>query len=236
MKYQVREVFNRLAGIYEHSVDTVSLFNSEYERPAMLEKIPQHLTGKTVLDAGCAAGWYTEQLAVRGADVFAIDSSEEMVNAAKRRIGNRAAVLHHDLDEPLPFNDKSFDFIVSSLTLHYLKDWERIFKEFQRILKPNGEFLFSVHHPFTDIQWLEQGDYFSTELIIDQWIKEGQSFNVPFYRRPLPAILNETLICFEIDQVIEPLPTAEFRTQKPEQADRLLKSPQFLIIKARAKS
>ncbi|WP_053368121.1 class I SAM-dependent methyltransferase [Bacillus sp. FJAT-27245] len=233
MKDKIKNVFNELSSSYEKSVDTSSLYNSEYERPSMLAVLPEDLTGKVILDAGCAAGWYPLELANRGARVVGIDLSPEMVNAAKRRVGDKAEILCHDLAEPLPFASQSFDYVVSSLTLHYLQDWDFTFSEFKRILKPGGDFLFSVHHPFADIKLLENPSYFSTELIIDEWRKDGKVFNVPFYRRPLHRIFNDTLAFFTIKQIIEPLPTEKFKTMKPDSYEKLLQTPNFLIIWAK---
>lgn len=236
MKEKVRDTFNQMANAYEHSVDSDNLYNAEYERPAMMERVPENLTGKKVLDAGCAAGWYTLQLMKRRAEVVAIDMSPEMAEAAKRRVEDHAQVLCLDLEEALPFEDESFDFILSSLTLHYLKDWEGTFTEFHRVLKPGGSFLFSVHHPLTDIRLLDSPEYFSTELIIDEWKKDGKMFKVPFYRRPLNEILNRTLAHFELVQVVEPLPTEAFRERDPERFERLMKEPNFLIVDAKKKT
>ncbi|WP_025028258.1 class I SAM-dependent methyltransferase [Caldalkalibacillus mannanilyticus] len=232
MKDRVKETFNQLASVYENTVDTTSLYNSEYERPAMLGKIPHYLRNMNVLDAGCAAGWYTLQLVQRGANVVATDISPEMVSSTMRRVGDKANVLCLDLEEELPFEENTFDYILSSLTLHYIKDWSHTFNEFKRILKPKGILLFSVHHPFSDIKLLQDPKYFSTELIIDKWNKEGKLFEVPFYRRPLHLILNDTLKCFSIEEVIEPKPTMNFKAQAPERYEMLMKCPQFLIIKA----
>ena len=232
MKNDLIAVYNQLADIYEKSIDTKGLYNIAYERPAILEQLPSSLTGKCVLDAGCAAGWYTEQLLNRGANVVATDISPKMVGATKRRIGNQAEVFCLDLEEDLPFKDGTFDFIVSSLSLHYLQDWQRTFREFKRVLKKDGTFLFSVHHPFNDVALLQDFHYHSTELIIDQWHKEGKLYDVPFYRRPLQAILNDTLASFAIEKVIEPMPTILFKEQAPEKYERLLNQPNFLIIKA----
>jgi SAM-dependent methyltransferase len=139
-----------------------------------------------------------------------------------------------DLETELPFEDDCFDFIVSSLTLHYIEDWDRTFREFQRVLRKDGTFLFTIHHPFTDINWLEEAHYFSTELIHDRWHKEGKVYEVPFYRRPLSEIMNKTLAYFSIENVIEPLPTLEFKKQSPKSYERLMKNPQFLLIRARS--
>ncbi|OCA90474.1 ubiquinone biosynthesis methyltransferase UbiE [Bacillus sp. FJAT-27225] len=232
MKDKVKDTFNQLARIYENTVDTTSLYNTEYERPSMLEQLPQDLKTMKVLDAGCAAGWYTLQLVNRGANVVATDISPEMVSSTRRRVGDKADVLCLDLEGKLPFEENSFDLIISSLTLHYIRDWNDTFSEFQRILKPNGVFLFSIHHPFTDIHLLKDANYFSTELILDKWYKEGKYFEVPFYRRPLHKILNETITYFSIEKIIEPKPTMAFKKRAPDKYESLMKKPQFLIIKA----
>lgn len=231
MKKQVLETFNELAGIYEKMGDANNLYNTQYERPAMMQHIPADMDGMRVLDAGCSAGWYSKQLAGRGAQVTAVDMSPEMVSATQKLLGEKAEALCLDLEELLPFSDHSFDFIVSSLTLHYLKDWHGAFSELSRVLKPGGGFLLSIHHPLTDLQLLDDAHYFSTELIVDQWNKEGKIYEVPFYRRPLSEILNTLLSFFSIEQVTEPKPTAQFKELAPEQYDRLLKSPNFLILK-----
>ncbi|MDE4085288.1 class I SAM-dependent methyltransferase [Planococcus maritimus] len=233
MKDKIKETFNSLAGAYEHSVDTENLYNNEYERPAMLAQLPKDLSEKRMLDAGCAAGWYTEKLVDRGAQVTAVDMSPEMAAATKRRVGDRADVRCLDLASALPFEDGTFDYIVSSLTLHYIEDWDLTFKEFQRILKPGGTLLFSVHHPFTDIKLSREMNYFSTELIVDKWKKEGKVYNVPFFRRPLGDILAKTLQYFSMEDVIEPKPTERFKELDTERYERLMKAPNFLIVKSK---
>ena len=156
-----------------------------------------------------------------------------MVEATKRRIGEKAKILCMDLEEQLPFEDETFDVIISSLVLHYIKDWSKPFREFQRILKPNGNLLFSVHHPFMDIKMSVNGDYFYNELIIDQWKREGKLIEVPFYRRPLHEIVNETIAYFSLEKLIEPQPTKAFKEQEPENYEKLMKNAHFMIARAR---
>ncbi|KAA0547079.1 class I SAM-dependent methyltransferase [Bacillus sp. BGMRC 2118] len=233
MKELVTSTFNKLAHIYETNIDTNGLYNSEYERPAMMKHIQLDLRDKTVLDAGCAAGWYTLQLTNRGASVVATDISPEMVSATKRRVGDNTEVICLDLEKELPFEDATFDLIISSLTLHYLKNWDQTFREFQRVLKKNGQLLFSVHHPHSDIKILRDPHYFKVELIIDKWKKEGRVYDVPYYRRPLQYIINSTLNHFNLEEVIEPEPTLTFKQKSPESYKRLMSCPQFIIMKAR---
>lgn len=233
MNNRVKETYNQLANDYEYNVDTKSLFNMEYERPAMMKLLPTDLRAKKVLDAGCAAGWYTEQLVNLGAEVIATDISPRMVEATKRRVGENAKVLCLDLEEKLPFEDDTFDVVISSLVLHYIKDWSKPFSEFHRIMKPNGRLFFSVHHPLMDIKLSASGDYFSNELIIDHWKREGKLIEVPFYRRPLHEIVNETVAYFSLEKLIEPQPTIAFKEEESEKYEKLMKNAHFMLVEAR---
>ncbi len=235
MKKQVQETFDELAGVYEKMGDANNLYNTQYERPAMMELITSDLSGLQVLDAGCSAGWYSQQFADRGAKVTSVDMSREMVSLTKKLMCNRAEVLCLDLEKPLPFEDSSYDMIISSLTLHYLKNWRETFSEFSRILKPGGSLLLSIHHPLTDLQLLKNAHYFSTELIVDEWHKEGKTYEVPFYRRPLSEIFNTLLPHFVIKKVVEPKPTKVFKELAPDQYEKLIRSPNFLILKVSKK-
>ncbi|UOQ47380.1 class I SAM-dependent methyltransferase [Gracilibacillus caseinilyticus] len=232
MNNPIESVFDQLASIYENSVDTDSLYNTEYERPAMMNLLPKKMDGLKVLDAGCAAGWYTKTLLQRGAEVIAIDVSKQMVEAAKRRVGDQADIRQLSLAEPLPFEQDRFHYVISSLTLHYLEEWQPTFREFSRILKPGGKLLYSIHHPLTEIRLAEQPDYFSVEAYIDQWKKQGESFQVPMYRRPLQRVINDTIRYFKLDQVIEPLPTDVFKQRFPDKYKKIRKQPNFLMVQS----
>lgn len=163
-----------------------------------------------------------------------------MVEACKRRVGNETAVFTCDLTEILPFKNETFNLIVSSLTLHYIDDWVPTFREFHRILKPGGQLIFSVHHPFMDFKHFERPDYFAHELLMEVWNKkESGPVEVTFYRRPLQEILNVTSAQFIIDRIVEPQPDVDLK-DKSESIDwykrwfdRLSTNPHFIIVKAR---
>ena len=232
MKEKVIQAFNKLSVSYEHEVDRSNLYNTEYERPAMVELLPDDLTGLKVLDAGCAAGWYTDYFLKKGALPTAIDISPRMVEATRRRTHNQVNVLCTDIAEALPFSNQTFDVIVSSLALHYVKDWDLTFAEFTRILKPGGLFLYSVHHPMMDIHLSQGKTYFNTEPLCDYWKRGEETVEVNFYRRPLQQIVNTTLNYFRLDCIKEPIPTPKFKEMKPESYERLLERPNFLIVRA----
>ncbi|MDJ0692310.1 MAG: class I SAM-dependent methyltransferase [Xenococcaceae cyanobacterium MO_188.B32] len=215
-----------------------SSHNTYYERPTMFS-ILSELKFARVLDAGCAGGIYSEWLLDRGADVVAIDINHKMVEFTKQRINNRGKVYQADLDRPLTFlNDNYFDLVVSSLTLHYLPNWTKVFQEFNRLLLPEGLFLFSTHHPFTDFFLFEKIDYFTRELIEDEWYSFGNKpVKVRFYRRPLHDTIEAlTKAGFAFENILEPRPTQECQQLYPQDYEKLSTKPWFLIILARKKS
>ncbi len=188
--------------------------------------------GKNVLDAGCGPGAYTEWLIENGATVTSVDYSEEMLSRVERKVGNKARILRANLNNTLDFfEDEEFDTIVSSMTLHYLSDWRVVFNEFSRIIRKNGELVFSLHHPFMDYQFHPEGNYFETELVEDDWPAYG--IRMKFYRRPLSdvfRILSETEFGFE--ELLEPLPLEECRRKFPDAYATLSTRPWFICFKA----
>jgi SAM-dependent methyltransferase len=225
--------YEKMAEYYFTDVDTKP-FNAYYERPATLSLLPC-VKGKKVLDAGCAAGWYSEWLVDQGADVIALDFSLNMVEMAKRRVGHKAEVVRADLNEPLSFiADESLDIVLSSLTLHYLKDWNVVMGEFSRVLKQSGYLVFSVHHPFRDFTYFNRENYFLTELLEDEWETNKGKVTVEFYRRPLSKIISAVIEAgFTIEEVTEPMPTEKFKELHPDVYKILTRKPHFLFVRAR---
>lgn len=227
--------YDSIAEEYAAKVDNAP-YNALYERPAMLGLLPD-LEGRRILDAGCGSGWYAEKLIERGAILDAIDSSGAMVEYARERLkkaggGESGATLQvADLADRLPFEDEVFDGIVSPLVLHYLRDWRPTLREMHRVLRSNGWLLFSTHHPAADASLFKTQNYFAVEHVVDHWDWVGR---VEFYRRSLTEILDSVAGSdFVIDKLVEPRPTEEFRSVKPDSWERLMNQPEFLMILAR---
>jgi SAM-dependent methyltransferase len=220
------------AKVYAETVDTKP-WNAYYERPALVSLLPC-LTNAKVLDAGCGSGWYAEYLLDHGATVTAFDFNAEFVSLTQSRVGKRAHVLRADLASPLDFaKNGEFDVAVCPLVMHYLKDWQPVFREFHRVLKPSGVLVFSTHHPFMDWKLFKTENYFAVELLEDDW---GIG-KIRFYRRPL-TVMSKDLdsASFFIERLLEPQPTEDFRLVNPKEFERLTKNPQFLFVRARKKN
>jgi SAM-dependent methyltransferase len=228
------EAYENLAEAYASVIDTKP-HNAYYERPATLSLVPE-VRGKRVLDAACGPGVYAEWLLSRGAEVVAVDVSPKMVELARRRLGPKVDVRHANLTRPLTFLDsESFDIVLSPLTMNYIKDWESVFREFHRVLRPAGHFILSVTHPSFDCMYFKSSNYFETELVGSEWRGfEPVKVHMPSFRRSLEATLNPIIEAgFRLEKILEPRPTEEFKEADPKEYEKLFEHPYFLCIRAR---
>lgn len=226
------DAYEALAEAYAARVDTKP-HNAYYDRPATLSLLPE-VRGKQVLDAGCGPGAYAQWLVDHGADLVALDVSPKMVGFARQRVGTQATVLQADFNQPLSFlPDASFDGVLCALALEYVLDWRAVFREFHRLLRCPGWFVFSVGHPFADFMRHGEGSYFDTELVEEEWGGFGTPTRVSFYRRSLQDLVNPLLEAgFVLDHILEPRPTEEFRLADPRDYEELCRQPGFLCVRA----
>lgn len=115
------------------------------EKPAMKKLLPD-LSSKKVLMLGCGTGEESALLEEFGANnMVGVDLSKESVRLANETYPKHSfsvADMHN-----LGFEDASFDFVYSSLTIHYSSHPLDVYKEIIRVLKPGGTLQFSIGHP-----------------------------------------------------------------------------------------
>lgn len=98
--------------------------------------------GERILDAGFGGGYALERIAALTfpATPVGIDISEAMIVEADRRWSGRIEVHRADA-AALPFDNASFDGIVSVNTIYFWKDPAAAFLEMGRVLKASGRFV-----------------------------------------------------------------------------------------------
>lgn len=208
--------------------------NALYDRPTIRHLLGP-VAGRQVLELGCAGGYLTRDLLADGADVVAVDKSEQMVAHTRLLTEGRARVEVADLDEPLDsIEDGTIDLAVASLVLHYLSDWTTVLSEVFRALRAGGALVLSVHHPITGWVRSDQEDYHRTEVIEETWNVDGVETVAQMWRRPISAIFTPLLAQgFVIDAVHEPsLSLTESAVPNAGTRTALNSSPVFLFIRA----
>ena len=102
----------------------------ESELQALKTLLPK---GKKVVEIGVGSGRFSAPLDIQ----TGIEPSAQMRKLARKRgIDAREGVA-----EKLPLDDSQFDFALMVTTICFLDDIEKAFREVNRILKPDGEFI-----------------------------------------------------------------------------------------------
>lgn len=95
--------------------------------------------GQQVLDAACGEGYGSALLAGQAARVTGVDVSMDTIQHASERYGGLENLEFRQADcSALPFEDDSFDRVVSFETLEHLEPQDDMLREFRRVLKPGG--------------------------------------------------------------------------------------------------
>lgn len=123
--------FGRVAGEWDEM--RTRLFGSSFTARALLGLLP---SGWSVADVGCGTGNAAELLAPVVERVVAIDRSEPMLDAARRRLASaRNVEFAAGSLERLPLPDRSVDAAVCVLVLHHVEEPSAALAEMRRVLR-----------------------------------------------------------------------------------------------------
>ncbi|KAM6082162.1 arginine-hydroxylase NDUFAF5, mitochondrial isoform 2-T2 [Chlamydotis macqueenii] len=92
------------------------------------------------LDVGSGRGYIAQHLTKETVEkLIQVDIAE---NALKNAVESEIPTVNVVADEEfLPFKEDTFDLVVSSLSLHWVNDLPRAFREIHQVLKPDGVFI-----------------------------------------------------------------------------------------------
>jgi methionine biosynthesis protein MetW len=118
-----------------------------WARPERSTLFKKHVggPGRRVLDLGCRYGALTA-FYVDGNDVVGVDIDREALEAAGERLGIETHWA--DLDEPLAFEDESFDVVVIGEVLEHIREPQRLLDEARRVLRAGGTLVGSTPNGF----------------------------------------------------------------------------------------
>lgn len=101
--------------------------------------------GKKVLDLGCRDGTMTSAFA-KGNQLTCVDVDLVGLKCCAEKI--QANTVWHDINEPLPFDDASFDIVIASDVLEHVILHQKLVCECHRVLNNDGIFLGSTPNAY----------------------------------------------------------------------------------------
>ena len=150
MKDRVRRGYD---GSFSDHVSGYDELGTEFQAKAGKEQLEGvRLQGLEVLDVGCGTGIISMLALERGAArIFCGDISQHMLDVGRskaRELGYSQRMEFRQLDaESLPFEDGSFDLVMSGMSLGLFPNLERALSEMVRVLRPGGFLSLSGHGP-----------------------------------------------------------------------------------------
>lgn len=179
-----------------------------------MEKIHQYAPKKgklKILDIGCGAGFFSVLMAQCGHTVTGIDYTEDMLACAKKNAQDAGvSITFQRMDaQQLEFADDMFDLIVSRNVTWVLEQPEKAYKEWLRVLRPEGRLVnFDENHYMYlfDQQYLNEKelrgepDYMKT--VKNTHIMEDIARDLPLSKQIRPTWDVQTLFSLDVSKVI----------------------------------
>jgi malonyl-CoA O-methyltransferase len=157
-KLQIKKSFNEASSTYH---DAARL--QEECAKKLIDQLPLDFQAKNILELGCGTGLLTRLLQEKfpDAEITAIDIAEKMLRRTRRFSNTGSPAFAEDDNarensptsqadklklvcadaESLPFQDKSFDLVISNFTLQWC-ELSNVFRESERVLKNKGHLYF----------------------------------------------------------------------------------------------
>jgi malonyl-CoA O-methyltransferase len=146
-KKRVARQFNRHVSTY----DEYAVVQKRMAQRMMKTLSKRSVKAERILEIGCGTGYLTQLLAERypSARITAVDLAENMVQAARERLGHLATIRFLIGDAETMEWDETFDLIVSNATVQWFGAPEHSFRTLSDHLQPGGWIVFSTFGPDT---------------------------------------------------------------------------------------
>lgn len=164
MKNDIRKQYNNFAN--EFSINhNIGENSNNKNRVEFYEFLDVLIPSQKVLDLCCGDGYDANHYSEKGFDVSAIDASEELIKIAQQNY--QGIDFKVGLAETLPYENNTFDAVLSKYSIMTSHDMNPAFQEAHRVLKQGGYFIYLMTHPFR--QYFEKrdvnADYFKQEVV-----------------------------------------------------------------------
>lgn len=140
----VQEYWEKRSDSYsKQNIAELHSFKKEAWRQLILEHAPRRERLR-ILDVGTGPGFFAINLAMEGHEVTAVDCTQGMLDKAAENARNYGVSVHFALASAheLPFEEGSFDLVVSRNVVWNLEDPEAALAEWSRVLDQKGRLVY----------------------------------------------------------------------------------------------
>lgn len=166
---------------FEKSFFVSEFYNKQTQDEKHLQQIMEFLQIKKdmrILDLGVGSGYMSFPIAkenvsceITGLDIVGNTLKRNRERAEKENISNISFVCYDGID--FPFEDGSFDMVITRYALHHFPDIEHSISEVARVLKNNGYFFISDPCP-------NDCDY---SRFVDEYMQLKKDGHIKFYTK-----------------------------------------------------
>ncbi|MCJ7839782.1 class I SAM-dependent methyltransferase [Lederbergia sp. NSJ-179] len=187
--------YDSFADTYDHIIRKRLPIN-ELSFQFILKQIDE-IKGRKICDLGCGQGELSRRLIKCGGLVTGVDISQDLLRIARSYPDADAAHWVKDDAQSLQsVSENEYDFVVSSLMLMDLPDFQKVFDSSYRILKPKGKMIWVITHPCFQSPYsetTENGMRIIKKYAEQWWKSEGEGTirgTLGAYHRPLEKYIN----------------------------------------------
>ena len=135
--------WGKVANWYDSMLENPDSYQNTLILPNLL-RLLELKKGESVLDLACGQGFFANEFAKLGTRITGVDISPELINIAKKGIGEYHVASADKLDY---LKDNSFDKAVIILSLQNIGNVNGVISEANRVLKPKGKLFLVLNHP-----------------------------------------------------------------------------------------
>lgn len=140
IKNSIREKYDREVALYDGIFDSKAGKHFIKRKLQMLASYGYIKEGLNLLEIGSATGVFSFEFKKCGINLTSIDLSPENIKWVKDKARERNSSINFQLAdaENLPFENNSFDGVLSLSTLRYVPNINKALQEIYRVTKPGG--------------------------------------------------------------------------------------------------
>ena len=147
-----RRLFNKWANKFDFK--PFQMWMVKFHEPI----IKINLSGKKVLDISCGTGELLKNVLLKYPDtkLVGVDIAGEMLKKARKKLPKNVKLQKADVNK-LPFNNESFDYVVSTEAFHHYYNQKNALNEMKRVTKKGGKVIIvDINFLFKTVNYIFQ--------------------------------------------------------------------------------